>query len=48
MRWLERIFRGSHLDEELAEEVQEHIEERTEQIMRLENLSRDEARQIAL
>jgi predicted permease len=32
----------------LAEELVEHIEERTEQIMRLENLSRPEARQAAL
>ena len=47
MSWLERIFRR-RLDDDLAEELQEHIEERTEQIMRLENLSRSEARQAAL
>jgi predicted permease len=48
MSWFERIFRRRHLDDELVEELQEHIEERTEQIMRLENLSRSEARQAAL
>ena len=48
MSWFERIFRRSHLDDDLVEELQEHIEERTEQIMRLENLSRSEARQAAL
>jgi predicted permease len=48
MSWFERIFRRRHLDDELVEELQDHIEERTEQIMRLENLSRSEARQAAL
>ena len=48
MTWFERIFRRRRLDADLAEELQEHIEERTEQIMRLENLSRSEARQAAL
>ncbi len=35
-------------DEELAEELRGHIEERTEQFMRLENLPRNEAREAAL
>jgi hypothetical protein len=48
MSWLERIFRSRHLREELAEELQEHIEEKTEQLIRLEHLSRAEARQAAL
>ena len=48
MNWFERIFRSRRLDEDLAEELLEHIDERTEQIMRLENLSRPEARQAAL
>ena len=48
MSWFELIFRPRRLDDDLAEELQEHIEERTEQIMRLENLSRPEARQAAL
>jgi predicted permease len=48
MSWLERIFRRRHLYNELSEEVREHIEEKTEQLMRLENLSRAEARQAAL
>jgi predicted permease len=48
MSWFERIFRRRRLDDDLAEELQEHIAERTEQIMRLENLSRSEARQAAL
>jgi predicted permease len=48
MSWFDRIFRRRRLDDDLAEELQEHIEERTDQIMRLENLSRPEARQSAL
>ena len=48
MSWLERIFRRGRLYDELAEEVREHIEEKTEQLMRLENLSRDKARHAAL
>jgi predicted permease len=48
MRWLERIFRRRRLYDELDEEVREHIEEKTEQLMRLENLSRAQARQAAL
>ena len=48
MAWFERIFRRDHLYGELDEEMREHIEEKTEQLMRLENLSRDEARQAAL
>ena len=48
MSWIDRIFRRSHLDDELSEELREHIEEKTEQLMRLENLSRAAARQAAL
>ena len=44
----ERIFCRRRLDQELSEEVREHIEERTEQLMRLEHLSHAEARQAAL
>jgi predicted permease len=48
MSWLERIFHRGQLYGELSEELLEHIEEKTEQLMRLENLSRAEARQAAL
>jgi hypothetical protein len=48
MSWLDRIFHRQRLNDELAEELREHIEEKTEQLMRLENLSRPEARQAAL
>jgi predicted permease len=48
MSWLERIFRRRYLHDELGEEIREHIEEKTEQLMRLENLSRAEARHAAL
>ena len=48
MSWFERIFRRQHLYNELAEEVREHIEEKAEQLMRLENLSEADARQAAL
>ncbi|HXP10730.1 MAG TPA: ABC transporter permease [Acidobacteriaceae bacterium] len=48
MSWLGRIFRRRHLYGELSEEVRAHLEEKTEQLMRLENLPRVEARQAAL
>ena len=48
MNWFQRIFRRRHLYTDLSEEVREHIEEKTEQLMRLENLSRTEAREAAL
>jgi predicted permease len=48
MSWLGRIFRRRHLYGELGEEVRAHLEEKTEQLMRLENLPRAEARQAAL
>jgi predicted permease len=48
MSWLERIFRRRQVCDELAEELQVHVEEKTEQLMRLENLPRAEARQAAL
>jgi predicted permease len=48
MNWFQRVFRRRRLEDDLAEELQEHIEERTEQIMHLENLSRSEARKVAL
>ncbi len=48
MSWIERIFRRRHLYDDLAEEMREHIEEKTEQLMRLENLPRAKAREAAL
>ncbi len=48
MSWWERIVRRRHLYNDLSEEVREHIEEKIEQLMRLENLPRTEARQAAL
>ena len=48
MSWLGRIFHRRHLYGELGEEVRAHLEEKTEQLMRLENLPRAEARQAAL
>jgi len=48
MSWLARIFRGRQFRDELAEELHEHVEAKTEQLMRLENLPRAEARQAAL
>lgn len=46
MSWLDRIFRR-RLYNDLSEELRQHIEERTEQLMRIENLSRPEAEQAA-
>src|SRR5215469_3364490 len=48
MSWIERVFRRRRLNDELGEEMREHIEQKTEQLMRLENLSRAEARLAAL
>ncbi|ABF42472.1 ABC efflux pump, inner membrane subunit [Candidatus Koribacter versatilis Ellin345] len=48
MGWIERIFRRRRLSDELAEELRLHIEEKTEQLMRLDGLSRSEAREAAL
>ncbi|MGA7316178.1 MAG: ABC transporter permease [Silvibacterium sp.] len=48
MSWIERIFRRRRLNDELGEEVRQHIEEKTEQLMRLENLSQTQAREAAL
>jgi predicted permease len=47
MSWLKRIFHRRRLYDDLGEEVRAHIEEKTEQLMRLENLSREEAEQAA-
>ena len=48
MNWWERIFSRRHLYDDLAEELRQHIDEKTEQLMRLESLSRAEARHAAL
>jgi len=48
MSWWERIFRRRKLNDELSEELQGHIEERTEQLIRLEGLSHAEARRAVL
>jgi len=48
MTWFERIFLRRRLNDELDEELRGHIEEKTEQLMRLENLPRAQARQAAL
>ena len=47
MSWWGRIFRR-RLYDDLSEEVREHVEEKTEQLMRLENISRAKARAAAL
>jgi len=46
MNWLDRIFRR-RLYDELGEELRQHIDEKAEQLMRTENLSRAEAEQAA-
>jgi predicted permease len=47
MSWFREIFRRRSPSDDLAEEMHEHLEERTEQIMRLEGVSRNEAAQAA-
>jgi hypothetical protein len=44
MRWWERIFPRRHLYNDLSEEMREHTEEKTEPLVRLQNLSRTECR----
>jgi hypothetical protein len=46
MSWFARIFRRRDLYGDLAEEMREHLEEKTEQFMR-EGMSREEAEQAA-
>src|SRR5579862_8030840 len=48
MSWWDHFVRRRRLDSDLSEELLEHVEEKTEQLMRLEHLSRAEARQAAL
>jgi predicted permease len=48
MNWFQRIFHRRQLRDELAEELHEHLEKKTEQLMRLENLSRADAQRAAL
>ena len=43
MNWLPRVFRRRTVYDDLAEEMREHLEERTEQIMRVEGVTRAEA-----
>src|ERR1700742_230411 len=48
MSWWGRIFGRRHLYNELSEEVHEHIEEKNEHLMRVENLCRSQAREAAV
>jgi predicted permease len=48
MSWWDQFACRRHLDNDLSEELHEHIEEKTEQLMRLEHLSRADARKAAL
>ncbi len=47
MSWWDQFARGRHLHNDLSEESHEHIEEKTEQLMRLEHPSRADARKAA-
>jgi putative ABC transport system permease protein len=47
MSWLNRIFKRRALYDELTAELRQHIEEKTEQLMRSEGLSRGDAEQSA-
>ena len=48
MSWWDHVFRRGRFDDELDEELRGHIEEKTEQLIRLDGLSRIEARRAAL
>ena len=43
MNWLLQTFRRRRVYDDLAEEMHEHLEERTQQIMRLEGVTREQA-----
>ena len=43
MNWLLQVFRRRRVYDDLAEEMREHLEEKTEQIMRVEGVTRAEA-----
>lgn len=47
MSWFPRLFARRRIYNDLAEEMRGHLQERTEQIMRTENLSRAEAERAA-
>ena len=47
MSWLENIFRRRNIYRDLSEELSQHLEEKTEQLMRNDGLSRSEAEQAA-
>jgi predicted permease len=47
MSWFRQIFRRRNIYDDLAEEMHEHLEERTEQIMRAEGVTRREALVVA-
>ena len=46
MQWLGRLFSRNHRYDDLAVSIQEHLEERTEELME-EGMTRDEASQKA-
>jgi predicted permease len=48
MSWFDRIFRRQSMDSELNEELRLHIEEKIEQLVRTENLSKEDARIAAM
>jgi hypothetical protein len=47
MSWFQQIFRRRSLYSDLHEELRQHLEEKTEQLMRDEGLTRGEAEQQA-
>jgi putative ABC transport system permease protein len=48
MSWFDRIFRRQSMDSELNEELRLHIEEKIDQLVRTENLSKEDARLAAM
>jgi predicted permease len=48
MSWFQLISRRREMDEELSEELRAHIEEKTEELIHFENLSRKDAHEAAL
>lgn len=47
MSWFKRVFQRRRIYDDLSQELTEHLEERTEQLMRTEGMSRREAEQAA-
>ena len=47
MGWFQQIFRRGRIYDDLSEELRQHLEEKTDQLMRTQGMGRREAEQAA-